>query len=191
MLRDASRELFWSNGYADTSIGDISAATKVGNGSIYAAYGSKFDLFFTVLESYCQSRIDIVSSAMTVGDTAEQSVREFFDVIVSDCANQRGRRGCLMLNSIAEFGGKDERVIELCRTTTDAMERRVADRLRAAVDENAADKRALDGLDIDVLASQIILVSQGLIQMSRLGTSSEKLAAIAAAYLETLPFIAS
>jgi AcrR family transcriptional regulator len=185
MLRDASRELFWSNGFANTSIGDISAATKVGNGSIYAAYGSKFDLFFTVLESYCQTRIDIVSSAMSVGDTVEESLREFFDVIVSDCANQLGRRGCLMLNSIAEFGGRDERVIELCRATTDAMERRVSERLRAA------DERSLPGVDVDVLAAQVILVSQGLIQMSRLGTSSDKLAAIADAYLATLPFIAS
>jgi AcrR family transcriptional regulator len=186
MLRDASRELFWSNGFANTSIGDISAATKVGNGSIYAAYGSKFDLFFTVLESYCQTRIDVVGSAMAAGDTAEESIREFFDVIVADCANQLGRRGCLMLNSIAEFGGRDERVIELCRATTDAMERRVADRLRAAVDE-----RSLHRLDVDVLAAQIVLVSQGLIQMSRLVTPSEKLTSIADAYLETLPFVAS
>jgi AcrR family transcriptional regulator len=186
VLRSASRELFWSNGFANTSIGDISVATKVGNGSIYAAYGSKFDLFFAILESYCQTRIDIVASAMSIGHAAEESIREFFDVIVADCANQVGRRGCLMLNSVAEFGGRDERVMALCRTTTDTMERRVADRLQAAVSANE-----IDAVDIDLLAAQIILVSQGLIQMSRLGTSREKLSAVADAYIETLPLRAS
>ncbi|KQM59570.1 TetR/AcrR family transcriptional regulator [Agreia sp. Leaf210] len=182
VLRAASRELFWSNGFANTSIGDISAATKVGNGSIYAAYGSKFDLFFTILESYCRTRIDTVASAMSVGHTAAESIREFFDVIVADCANQVGRRGCLMLNSIAEFGGRDERVIALCRTTTDTMERRVARRIEAAIAANEIER-----VEVDPLAAQIILVSQGLIQMSRLGTPREKLVAVADAYLETLP----
>jgi hypothetical protein len=91
-----------------------------------------------------------------------------------------------MLNSVAEFGGRDERVMALCRTTTDTMERRVADRLRAAVSANE-----IDAVDIDLLAAQIILVSQGLIQMSRLGTSRAKLAAVADAYIETLPLRAS
>lgn len=182
VLRSASRELFWSNGFANTSISDISAVTKVGNGSIYAAYGSKFDLFFTVLESYCRTRIDTVASAMAVGHTAEESIREFFDVIVADCSNQLGRRGCLMLNSIAEFGGRDDRVIALCRTTTDAMERRVAERIEAAIEANE-----IESLDVELLAAQIILVSQGLIQMSRLGTPREKLTAVADAYIETLP----
>ncbi|WP_235500949.1 TetR/AcrR family transcriptional regulator [Agreia sp. Leaf244] len=180
MLRHASRELFWSNGFANTSIGDISAATRVGNGSIYAAYGSKFDLFFTVLESYCQTRIDIVSAAMAVGSTAEESIREFFDVIVSDCSNQLDRRGCLMLNSIAEFGGRDDRVIELCRTTTETMERLVAERLADASPNSP------EVLDVELLASQIILVSQGLIQMSKLQVPREKLAAIADAYCDGL-----
>lgn len=174
--------MFWSNGFANTSIGDISAATKVGNGSIYAAYGSKFDLFFTILESYCRTRIDTVASAMSVGHTATESIREFFDVIVADCANQVARRGCLMLNSIAEFGGRDERVIALCRTTTDTMERRVARRIEAAIAANEIER-----VEVDPLAAQIILVSQGLIQMSRLGTPREKLVAVADAYLETLP----
>ncbi|SMG25311.1 TetR/AcrR family transcriptional regulator [Agreia pratensis] len=182
VLRSASRELFWSNGFANTSVGDISAATKVGNGSIYAAYGSKFDLFFTILESYCRTRIDTVASAMSVGRTAEESIREFFDVIVADCAGQVDRRGCLMLNSIAEFGGRDDRVMALCRTTTDTMEQRVAERIQAAISSNE-----IDAVDIDMLAAQIILVSQGLIQMSRLGTSREKLAAVADSYIETLP----
>ena len=180
MLRHASRELFWSNGFSDTSIGDISAATRVGNGSIYAAYGSKFDLFFTVLEAYCQTRIDIVTTAMSVGGTVEESIREFFDVIVSDCSDQLDRRGCLMLNSIAEFGGKDDRVIELCRTTTETMERLVCERLTDAHESSP------EALDVELLAAQIVLMSQGLIQMSKLRVPRERLAAIAEAYCDGL-----
>ena len=183
VLRDSAREIFWSNGFDSTSVSDISAATKIGNGSIYAAYGSKFDLFFTVLESYCASRIEIVQTAMDSGATAAESVQNFFGTIVEDCVLQPARRGCLMLNSVAEFGGRDERVVELCRNTTEAMEERVAARLELAVNDGS-----MQAVDVTVLAAQIVLVSQGLIQMSRLHTPEEKLTAIADAYGAALPW---
>lgn len=36
---DTARELFWSGGYAATRMEDIAAATGLGKGSLYGAFG--------------------------------------------------------------------------------------------------------------------------------------------------------
>ncbi|CAN5202732.1 TetR/AcrR family transcriptional regulator [soil metagenome] len=175
----AALGFFWTNGYESTSIESISAATGVGNGSIYAAYGSKRNLFEQVLTAYCGTRVDIVRDAMSEGDTARDSIRRFFDVIVDDCATQPERRGCLMLNTIAEWGGRDAAILELCQRTTRDMEAAVAQRL-------VAEKPDVASAEVAVLAAQIIMVSQGLIAMSRLDVSRERMAAIADVYCRSL-----
>jgi AcrR family transcriptional regulator len=176
-LTAAALELFWTHGYDSTSIESIASATGVGNGSIYAAYGSKRGLFETVFTEYCASRVNIVRDAMGRDESLEASVRRFFAVIVADCATQPDRRGCLMLNTISEWGDRDAAILALCQRTTRDMEGAIADRILVASPDRA---------DVAILAAQIILVSQGIIALSRLKTANERLLAIAESYCGTL-----
>lgn len=179
-LRREALGFFWTSGFDATSIETISAATGVGNGSIYAAYGSKRGLFEQVLAAYCATRVDIVRDAMTSGDTLDVAIRRFFDVIVADCATQPHRRGCLMLNTIAEWGDRDAAILELCQRTTAAMESVVADRIVTSRADDAS------SADPSILAAQIIMVSQGIIALSRLQTPRERMVAIADSYRASL-----
>jgi AcrR family transcriptional regulator len=179
-LRAAALQAFWSQGYERTSIGDIAEASGVGNGSIYGAYGSKFGLFLVVFEAYCRSRIDLVRTAMAADGSAADAVRALFDAIVADCATQPGRRGCLMLNSLAEFGEREPRVLELCQQATTGMQSAIEERHVAA-------RVAPDRAELELLAAQILLVTQGLIQASRLHTPAPELRAVAREYEALLP----
>jgi AcrR family transcriptional regulator len=178
-LRAAALQAFWSQGYERTSIGDIAEASGVGNGSIYGAYGSKFGLFLVVFEAYCRSRIDLVGTAMATDGSAADAVRALFDAIIADCAGQPGRRGCLMLNSLAEFGDREPRVLELCQGATTDMQ--------DAIEKRLAEERVAQGAELGLLAAQILLVSQGLIQASRLHTPAPELRAVAREYEALLP----
>jgi AcrR family transcriptional regulator len=179
VVKSAARELFWTHGYERTSISDIAEATGLGNGSLYAAFGSKLGLFLAVLDAYCLTRIEIAQRAMATPGSPNDAVHAFFEAIVADCASQPERRGCLMLNSIAEFGSREPRVLELCRRTNERMESAIEERLR--------------GTDLPLpvsmhlLAAQVLLVSQGLIQASRLNTPTGQLRAIAQEYCDRLP----
>lgn len=179
-LRREALGFFWTRGFDATSIESISAATGVGNGSIYAAYGSKRGLFEQVLGDYCATRVEIVKHAMDGGDTIDASIRRFFAVIVEDCATQPNRRGCLMLNTIAEWSDRDAAILELCQRTTVAMESVVADRLTKSRADAAA------SADPSILAAQIIMVSQGIIALSKLKTPRERMVAIADSYCDSL-----
>ena len=172
-LLDAAIELFWTRGYAGTSIEDVARATTVGNGSIYAAYRSKDGLYLSAVTRYCRRLTDMVRAAMTgrTGDVAT-SMREYLELIICDCISQPGRRGCLMLNSLTLL----DRVPQL-RTVIDLTTRD----LQAILEERLL--RDLDGdpvpVDVAALSAHYVTLSQGLIQRSRLGHDPDELRAIA------------
>ena len=179
-LLDVSTDLFWSNGFDGTSIEEISAVTGVANGSIYAAYGSKLGFFLALFTRYCERRTEFVLKAMDSPGSAASAVSAYFEAVIADCATQPGRRGCLMINSVAQLGGKVPEVVEIARKSTERMEAGVAARIRAATS-------VPDDDEIAALSSHVILVSQGLIHSSRLGLPESRLRDMAATSCTLLP----
>ncbi|QIS10064.1 TetR/AcrR family transcriptional regulator [Nocardia arthritidis] len=180
-LLDVAIEQFWSKGFDDTSVDDVSRIANVGNGSIYAAYGSKRGLFLAAFTRYCDRRAAFVrETVLAAPGSARTAILTLLRAIVDDCAAQPHRRGCLMINSVAALGGRIPEVAEIGARTTAAMEDAVAERLRRVAP--VGDHKA-----IAVLSAHIILVSQGLIQLSRLHASVHRLHEIAEASLGTLP----
>jgi AcrR family transcriptional regulator len=177
-LLDCAQEQFWVNGYSPTRIEAVSAASGVGNGSIYAAYGSKLGLFLAVFSRYCAGRVALAESVVSAheGDF-ESAVAAYLDAIVADCTAHPDHRGCLMLNTLAELGAHHPEVVVIGRDTLDAMERVIAGRIARGI---ADGELALDEGDIAPLSAHVVLVSQGLIALSRTGVPAERLHAIAA-----------
>ncbi|UAJ79315.1 TetR/AcrR family transcriptional regulator [Leifsonia sp. ZF2019] len=174
-LLETATDVFWSRGYAATSLSDIAQASGVGTSSIYAAYGSKWGLFLAAFERYCAGRVALVRAAVAVGDGSRRDIAErMLAAIIDDCAGQPDRRGCLMLNSIGELASEHPEVARIGGETTGAMERAVRERLP----EDAG---------ADTLAAHLVALSQGLIQMSRLGVSERRLHATARAAVAALP----
>jgi TetR/AcrR family transcriptional repressor of nem operon len=56
----AAREQFWSVGYAGTTMDAIAAATGLGKGSLYGAFGDKHQLFLRVFDAYCTDIVNAV-----------------------------------------------------------------------------------------------------------------------------------
>ena len=48
----AARDEFWERGYAATSVDDLTAATGLGKGSLYGAFGDKHSLYLRALDDY-------------------------------------------------------------------------------------------------------------------------------------------
>jgi len=177
-LLDSAQEAFWVNGYDRTSIEDISAASGVGNGSIYAAYGNKLGLFLAVFSRYCAGRVELVDSVVgTHTGDFESTVANYLDEIVADCTSHEDRRGCLMLNSLAELGSRFPDVVAVGVRTIGEMESVIATRVSEKVASGEVD---LSADQIEALSAHIVLVSQGLISLSHVGVPRARLSAIAA-----------
>ncbi|MGW4121763.1 TetR/AcrR family transcriptional regulator [Nocardia sp. NPDC004711] len=180
-LLEVAIEQFWSKGFDDTSVDDISQVAGVGNGSIYTAYGSKRGLFLAAFARYCDRRAAFVrETVLAAPGSARAAVLALLRAIIADCAAQPHRRGCLMINSVAALGSRVPEVAEIGARTTAAMEDAVAERLRGAAPAGDHDT-------IPVLSAHIVLVSQGLIQLSRLDAPVHRLHEIAEISLATVP----
>ncbi|MGV9408418.1 TetR/AcrR family transcriptional regulator [Nocardia sp. NPDC003693] len=181
-LLDAATELFWTRGFDGTSVQDVSRATGVGNGSIYSAYGTKRGLFLAAFDRYCDQRAafvrDVVSRAP---GSARDAVRALFEAVIADCAAHPDQRGCLMINSVAELATRVPEIRPIGARTIAAMEQCVAERLRRT------DHFGDDAAGASAHGATIVVVAQGLIQLSRLGTPGPRLHEVAQASWQSLP----
>lgn len=107
----AARDEFWERGYAATSVDDLTAATGLGKGSLYGAFGDKHTLYLRALDDYISSSLDDVRASLrnpssTAYDRLASHIRGQAKVLAAD----KGRRGCLMAKSAAELGATDDAV---------------------------------------------------------------------------------
>ncbi|QCQ16421.1 TetR/AcrR family transcriptional regulator [Microbacterium sp. RG1] len=169
LFLDAVTEQFWVNGYRGSALTDLSAATGVANGSLYQAYGSKWALFLVIFRRYCAGRLDFIDAALAPGRDVADTVRSYLAAVRADCAAHPDRRGCLMLNTIAEFGS-DEEIARIVAGTLTQMEQRMADALAEAAGRDRSDE------DVLAAAANVVALSQSLIQLWRIGRDEGELA---------------
>jgi TetR/AcrR family transcriptional repressor of nem operon len=105
---EAARDQFWTRGYSATSVDDLTAATGLGKGSLYGAFGDKHSLFVRALDDYCATANDRVSAQLRQpGIPAIDRLADHVRAMVADVIADTERRGCLMARSAAELGGAD------------------------------------------------------------------------------------
>jgi AcrR family transcriptional regulator len=182
---EAARDQFWNRGYGATSVDDLTAATGLGKGSLYGAFGDKHSLFLRALDAYCVAAIDRVSAQLREpGVPAFERLSIHVRTMVADAIADTERRGCLMSKSSAELGGADEQVD---RIVGDALHRWRAD-LVDCLTEAKADGTLAATADPDALATIMLglmrgfqVLGQGGIEPAALKAAAEQVLALVAA----------
>lgn len=107
MVLDRAMQLFWSRGYAATSIEQLVARMGIQRGSLYATFGDKRALFFAAIERY--DRVVTSRLLATLDDQASgrAAIERFFRLKVALATAPRRPRGCLVTNSAAELASRD------------------------------------------------------------------------------------
>ena len=180
----AARDEFWDRGYAATSVDDLTAATGLGKGSLYGAFGDKHSLYLRALDDYIASSLDEVRAGLrdpNIG--AYERLARHIRGQVKAIAADKSRRGCLMAKSAAELGGTD-----------DAVETKVARAYATWRDELAAciEEAQRDG-DIDakrnpqVLAGTLLAFMRGQEALHKGGAKPAALRAAADEMVSLIP----
>jgi AcrR family transcriptional regulator len=135
-------------------------------------------LFLAVFNRYCDGRVELVDGIVRErADDFESTVANYLDAIVADCTSYDDRRGCLMLNSLADLGSRYPEIVTVGNRTISAMEKVIGDRVAETVASGEID---LSAAEVEALSAHIVLVSQGLISLSHIGVPRARLSAIAA-----------
>ena len=130
---EASRDLFWDQGYAATSIDDLSAATGLGRGSFYKAFGDKHSMFLRSLELYCTEAIDGIRAELRNPDrSAYERLVGHVRNTAAGVASDTDRRGCLLAKSAAELSSTDPVVAKQVKRTLDGWLRELTATISAA-----------------------------------------------------------
>jgi TetR/AcrR family transcriptional regulator, transcriptional repressor for nem operon len=180
----AARDEFWSCGYAATSIDDVAAATGLGKGSLYGAFGDKHALFLRVFDDYCTDAVNAVRGALDGPDSgAYGRLRAHVLAVARSTGNDTDRRGCLLARGTAELAGSDPAVAARAKQTFDAIEQALVGCIegaqRAGDIDPSADGRQLAGL--------ILAILRGIEALGKAGKSKAALRGIADAALAVLP----
>ena len=104
---DVALELFWQQGYDGTPVQALCHAMSLQPGSVYAAFGSKRDLFVAAVRRYTETVSAEAVDRINGTPSGLQGLREYFGYLVDAMVDGKRARGCLITNSLVEFAARD------------------------------------------------------------------------------------
>lgn len=183
----ASRDLFWSLGYAGTSLDDVGEATGLGRGSLYNTFGDKHTIFLRSLDDYCTEALDGMRAQLRDPEMAAYDrLVAHVEATTASTAADTERRGCLMAKSAAELAATDPDVAKRVKRTLDGWLRE----LTATISEAQRDGDIDADADPRALASLLLAVLRGIEALRKGGASVATINAAAQQAISQLPVAA-
>jgi AcrR family transcriptional regulator len=174
-VEQALLDVFWSRGYARTSIDHLSEATGLQRGSLYAAYADKEAMFRAAVRRYVAQLTAALASDRKGLDGAHHVLETVARLTVRDPE----RRGCLVLNTIPEAHALSAATREELDATLRSMQALLRARLREAQAE------AGTAVDLDPLVAMLFAASVAIRVLGRAGQDRRLLQRIANGAIES------
>ncbi|MBO8184219.1 TetR/AcrR family transcriptional regulator [Streptomyces spirodelae] len=175
---DAAMIQFWRDGYADTSLDDLSRATGLNRSSIYSSLGDKDTLFLRCLDRYAARYGEKYEAALSCAASEPvAAVRAFFDVTLERIADPELPDGCLIAQSVMAIPALSPSVAAHAEQKLGFQR----ERLRAALKAGR-----LTDQDGEAFAVHAAAVNQSLAVMSRAGASPAELLAVVGVTVDAL-----
>jgi TetR/AcrR family transcriptional repressor of nem operon len=131
---DSAMRLFWTQGYEATSLDLLEQETRLSRSSLYNTFGSKRQLFERALTRYLAFLDDQLLGPLEAGQDGLADLEVFVGRLGMQLDGPGMIAGCLLTNSLVEFGGHDEVVVRRGHGYVDRARRAI----RAALDRAAA-----------------------------------------------------
>lgn len=169
---DALTSLFWEKGYEATSMADILEVTGLTKSSLYNAFGSKKELFRTILDRYIDTRMTGFAEMASAQEMrGSEALHSFLDAVF-----EFGRSGCLAVNTTTELGSSDPDIRSLATTYRD----RIRDALRKVVVFSMTEQSPEPGI-VDARTNLLLGFLLGYAVAARTGASSNEMSSFAQA----------
>src|ERR1700724_1408287 len=98
---------FSENGYCATSLGKLTAAMEIAEGSLYKAFRDKRGVFLAAFERYVRLRSGRLAQELANTRTGRDKVRTILAVYAECSHGKTGRRGCFVVGSAVDLASSD------------------------------------------------------------------------------------
>ncbi len=99
--------VFWSKGFEGTSLSDLTVATGLQKGSLYAAFGDKRAMYQKALALYDRTVIDDATTMLVASDSPEQALDTLLQSSIDTVLKKKNRRGCFLCNATVDQAASD------------------------------------------------------------------------------------
>ena len=179
---DAAMQVFWRNGYENTSMQDLLEAMQISKSSLYQAFSGKQALFERCMARYGDYMIGTLREALQASPSGLGFVRQFLESVLDEARGVCEARGCLVLNTANEFARRDPRIAEAVSQGLN----RFHEVLLAAVERAQQEGDIPPERNAEMLASYLVSSMSGLKTMSKAGAGEGTLKGIIELTLKAL-----
>ncbi len=180
---EAAMLLFWERGYPSVSIADLTEAMGIRPASLYAAFGSKVELYRSARARYFER--EEPRWAVPRQGPLRSALVEFFDLAVRVVTRPGRPRGCMIASGFIEFAPHEQDLALETRALRDGVRRDLLELFEAG---RAAGELAPEA-DPAALARYVATVAGGLSVQARDGAIIDELRAVCDAAVRTLPLV--
>lgn len=170
---DAAMRVFWERGYDAASLGELTRAMGINSPSLYAAFGSKQQLFGEALDRYRESAGSCTGNALGREGPARAAIEAMLRDNADIYTDRSTPAGCMVVLAAATGTAENADVAEELRQ----CRIRTFECVRARLEQAVRTGELQAGTDVAGLASFYVTVLHGLSICARDGASREQLQA--------------
>jgi len=167
-------QVFWSHGYAGTSIQQLVDATGINRASLYTTFGDKERLFLAALDHYVAEVSAVRVARLREATSARAGLEQYFDDLVTFGAGDGRGLGCLLTNAAVELAPHDPGVAARLQASFGRVERALEETIRRGQAAGELDPAR----DPKALAAFLVTVIQGLRVLMRARAAEDQLRAV-------------
>lgn len=179
---DKAIRVFCERGYHATSIGDLTEAMGLTQGSIYKAFKDKRAVFIAAFDRNKVVRNAKLARAIERGATGRERIRNALTFYVDSSHGAEGVQGCLVVGSAAELAIFDEEVARRVEASFERNETLMAELIRQGQDDGSISP----GIDGKATARLMLCLLQGMRVIGKTGRTRADMAAVVEVAMRTL-----
>jgi AcrR family transcriptional regulator len=184
---EKAMQMFWQNGYAGTSLADLTACMGLNKPSLYSAFGNKERLFTEALEFYLEQYVRPNVMKLVEGEgPLSIRLKAFMAATLQSQFSEDAVKGCFI--SCTGTESVSAKLPDMAQEKFKAVRDFTTQHLERLFEEAIQNGQIRMGHQADILALSVMLFLHGAAQLSRAGNELQPLEAVLEQFLASFPF---
>lgn len=177
--------LFWRCGYEPASVGELCRIMEINPPSLYAAFGSKAELFLEAVNYYERTYWDATWERMRQESNVHDAIHNFFEESAIILTSQEAPCGCLVVLAAINVSPDSKDVYNAVRALREEGRIYFRERLQAGIDAG----QLPSDTDVEGIALTLNTLLEGMSIPAQDGITQDELKRIAKQAVRLLPHI--